>query len=452
MSASNGKPKRLVSYPLYTMGDVGSGLYSVLPSILLMFYMTNVLGIPVALATLAAFVPKIVDLISNPIIGGLSDRTRTRLGRRRPFMLLAAVTVMPTFAMMWIAPYKDPAASAYFVLVMFSLCTLSFCCFVVPFFALNTELARDYHERTALNSYRTSYTFTGAILAGAGAPLIVQMAGGGRHGYLVMGLVMGVIMSAVIFMTFTHAREPERSETDPVPTIRETIAAIGSNRPFAILFGSYFVNITAGGLYGAVLAYFVTYVLGRGEGFLSVMFFMTYGASILSIPFWGWISRSTGKLLAFQASIVMSVLASVCFFFISSATPLPLIIAVVFVQGLSHGGVQVFSFSMLADCVSQGNEGRDSADASAAMFNAVFIAGEKLGFASGALLGGLVFSATGLIATTQGSVAQPESAIDGIRVALSWLPAALNMAAVVMLLFYRPFERKMLAQLKAAEI
>ena len=287
---------------------------------------------------------------------------------------------------------------------------------------------------------------------GAGAPLIVAWAGGGRHGYMVMGLIIGTIMSTVFLVTFSKAREPARPEFEPVPTIRDTIAAIGSNRPFAVLFGAYFLNITSGGLYGAVLAYFVTYGILRNESFISVLFFVIYGSSFISVPLWGWISRKTGKLLALQVSIALTIFASMGFLFIMPITPVAVILAVVFVQGLSGGGVQVMATSMLADCISEGDRRPDAAAGSAAMFNGVFIAGEKLGFATGALLSGIILSAAGLIATTQGSVAQPASAVVGIRFALSWMPAALNSAGVALLMFYRPFERKLLADLRAAEV
>jgi Na+/melibiose symporter-like transporter len=359
-------------------------------------------------------------------------------------MLAGSLTILPTFALIWMSPFTDPESSSYFVLVMFSICTISFSCFLIPFFALNAELPRDYHDRTALNSYRTAYTMIGAVLAGAGAPLVVQFVGGGRNGYMAMGLGMGAIMAIVTFVSFISAREPARHEDEKIPTLRQTLDAITGNKPYIYLFTAYFIHITSVGLFGAVLAYFVTYVLKRDADFLSLLFFLTYGASIAAIPFWVWLSKKVGKFRSFQSCIGLLIVSSVAYAFVTANTSMPILLAIVILNGLSGGAVQVFSFSMLADCIQHGNK-KPGVLTSAAMFNGVFIAGEKLGFASGALLSGIIFAVAGLVETTKGSVMQPESAITGIRVAISLVPAALNVVAITVVSFYSPFERELLA-------
>jgi glycoside/pentoside/hexuronide:cation symporter, GPH family len=438
---SGSQSKRAVSYPLYTLGDLASGIYSVTPSILLMFYMTNVLGAPVALATLAAVVPKVVDLLSNPVIGTLSDRFRSRWGRRRPFILFAALTIMPTFALIWASPFAAPAASAWFVLVTFSLCTLCFGCFVIPFYALSTEIATDYHDRTSLNSIRAVYAMIGCLVAGAGAPFIVAQFGGGRHGYVVLGLVMGAIMAAAVFVTFLSAREPRRAATEATPSLRQTIAALAGARPFFILWVAYFVHIVASGLSGAALAYFVTYVLGRDTNFISLLFLLNFGATILAIPLWTLMGRRIGKFGTFTVALLFQASCGAGYFALDGGTPVALIAVVAIAAGMAEGGIQVFAFSMLADCI-QHQSAREDAVPAEALFSGLFIAGEKMGFAVGALLGGLVFGASGLIVTTQGAVSQPGSAIFGVRMAMSLIPAALNVAAVAVFFLYRTFERE----------
>jgi GPH family glycoside/pentoside/hexuronide:cation symporter len=437
-----------VNFAVYTVGELASGIYTVIPAVLLMFYMTNILGIPVSLATLAAFVPRIVELTSNWIIPGISDRTRTRIGRRRPFMLAGSLTILPAFAAIWFSPFSDPVKSAYYVLGVYSICTLAYSCYVIPFIALNADLPRDYHDRTRLNSFRTAYVFIGMIVAGVGAPLIVDSIGGGRTGYCYMGIIMGAVMALAISVSFTTAREPPTLNSIAAPSIRETLSAIRGNRPYLLLLAAYFTYISSAGLFGTILAYFVTYVLGRNESFLSLIFLVMYVTSVACVPAWNSLSRRWGKLASFQVCIALVVASSVLYLGMNPHTPLPVIMAAVMLFGANAAGVQVFSFSMLADCIHHGNDDL-GAKTSPAMFSGVFLAGEKLGFAAGALLAGSVLGVTGFVATTNGSVAQPPGAIEGMRLSLGLAPIVLNAIALIALRFYRPFERQMLERQRA---
>ncbi|HHM8127193.1 TPA: MFS transporter [Pseudomonas aeruginosa] len=436
------KSKKQVWYPLYTIGDLASGIYSVTPSILLMYYMTNILGIPVALATAAAFLPKIVDLICNPIIGAISDRTSTRLGRRRPFMLFASLLILPSFALIWASPAHSSATiSAYFVIGIFSVCTICFSCFVIPFFALNTEIATDYHDRTSLNSYRTMYSMIGCLLAGAGAPMIVQHFGGGKTGYAMMGIVLGATMAVATFITFITAREPARTSVINPPTLRQAWACVSVNRPYLILLSAYFLHIVGAGIAGASLAYFVTYILQRDTDFLSLLFLLYFGMSVLSIPLYVWLGRKVGKFHAYLTALSLVAIFSSAMFFLDATTPLPLLLAVATLANMHEGGIQVFTFSMLADCVRESSTPVGTSTPSA-MFNGFFIAGEKLGFATGVLLGGAIFIVSGLIETTEGFVHQPQSALTGIGLSVSVVPAVLNLISSLLFIRYKTFDQR----------
>lgn len=431
-----------VKYPVYTMGDMASGCFAVLPAFLLMFYMTNIMGISVALATTVVLVPKLVDLVAAPLVGNLSDRTRSRLGRRRPWMLAASLLILATFPFIWIAPFRTPEHSAYFILAMFSVCTVAVTCFAVPFLALNSELARDYSDRTTLNAYRTLYSCIGMMTAGAIAPLIVALGGGGRHGYSLMGIVIGVMMASVTMITFWSAREPVRPPIDRPPTASQSLAAISSNPSFMMLATAYFIYIAGSGLSGAVLVYFTTYILARGPELLSLIFFVSTGSSIVAIPVWTWFGERAGKLGALMGCFVPALAAPMIFSVVTHDSPLWLVIAAAAVSGLSAGGIQIFFFSMLADSIRHGGRRTIAIDCSA-LLTGFFVASEKLGFAAGALFAGLLFDISGLLTTTEGRVTQPDSAIAGIRLGVTWLPAMLSLGALIVLILYRRFDREL---------
>jgi Na+/melibiose symporter-like transporter len=443
------KPPRLVKYPLYTIGDLSSGIYAVTPSILLMFYMTNILGISVGLATVAAVVPKIVDLITNPLVGSLSDRTSTRLGRRRPFILFAGLTVLPTFLFVWAAPFADPVLSACFVVALFSLCSVCYSAFLVPYCALSSELATDYHDSTSLNSYRATYSMLGCVLAGAGAPLIVEQFGGGRAGYLAMGISMGAIMAASVLTTFFASREPVRRTEAVKLTRAQTCEALANNRPYLLLLVAYFMHIVGAGVVGATLAYFVTYVLHRSADFLSLLFFLSFGASVVAIPMFVWLGKRVGKFGAFAVALILSAVSVAAYVCLSSATPVALVLLIPILVGMSEGGIQVFAYAMLADCIRYG-DGRSNGLHPGAVLSGFFVAGEKLGFAVGALVAGGIFAMAGLIETQQGLTAQPHSAIVGIRLAASAVPTILNIFALVVFWYYRDFDARVVRESPSA--
>jgi Na+/melibiose symporter-like transporter len=433
-------PARLVRYPLYAISDLSTGIYAVTPSILLMFYMTNILGISVGWATAASFLPKVVDVIVGPWIGALSDRSTARLGRRRVFILFGGLTILPTFLLIWTAPFASPVLSACFIIAAFSVCAVCFSAYVVPYSALNTEVAPRYHDSTSLNSFRATYSMIGALLAGAGSPLIVQALGGGKAGYAAMAGVMGGVMMLSILVTYFFSREPQRHVQPPRMRLADMRRCVSDNRPFRVLLLAYFVHIVGSGTVGAGLAYFVTYQLRRDTDFLSLMFFVSFAASILAIPLFAALGKRRGKFFAYGFALCTSALFGTGYFIVGEHTPTSLLILAAALAGISEGGIQVFAFSMLIDSIRHGNASPE-APAAEALMSGLFMAGEKVGFATGVAVAGGIFYLTGLVETTEGFVPQPASAVFGIRLATSLVPVAFHLLSLAIFFAYRSFDR-----------
>lgn len=445
------KLSRPVNYLFYTLGDLSSGIYAVAPGILLMFYMTNILGISVGIATAATVLPKLVDLLVSPVVGGLSDRTFTRLGRRRPFILFAGLTLLPTFFLIWAAPASSPLVSAIFVALMFSLCSFCFATFLVPYCALNTEIAATYQEGTALTSYRGVYSMLGCLLAGAGAPLIVELFNGGKAGYLAMGAVMGAIMSLSILVTFFSSKEPVRNSMTEKLDRSQLWFALTHNPPFLILCSVWLLHMLGAGVITAALAYYVTYVLNQGVEFLSLVFFLSFGSSVLAIPLFLYLGKRVSKYGAFSTALFVSTIAGCGYILLDASTPVAIVLSVVILAGMSEGGNQVFSYSMLTDCIRQGDSRADK-QAPEALLSGIFIAMERLGLTLGALVTGGLLAFTGLIETQEGVTRQPDSAVLAITLAASLIPAGLNALSLVMLWFYRGFDRRVAASAAESDL
>lgn len=431
---------RHLQFFAYGFASIGTGIYTNVPGLLLMFYMTSTIGIDVRLATLAVFAPKIVDVITDPFMGVISDRTRSRFGRRRPYILAGALAIGPLFALLFSVPEFESDLWAFvFVLAAFISSTLAYTIFAVPYISLSVEIPETYHERTSINAYRMAFAMIGLLIAGGVAPLIVDLAGGGREGYRVMSMTLGLFCSAAMLTAFFSTRHVKDSEKPLVLTVRQQFKMVRKNRPFIILFMTYVTQLVGMGCLAAALPFFATYVIGGGNSTIAIIFITLNATAIAVMPLWTLVGRRVSKLKAYALSTGLLVFSYGSLILVGPDYPSNLFLAQVFLTGIGFGGQQLFSFSMLADTVQHGNvEGEGGGEAIYAGF---FTAGEKVGLAFGALVAGSVLGIMGLVETTEGMTAQPDQAILGIRLAFSLIPGSLMAFSLVFMVFYRGFER-----------
>jgi len=430
---------------------MGTGVYTNVPGILLMFYMTNIIGIEIQYAVLAVFAPKIVDVITDPFMGVISDRTRSRWGRRRPYMLAGALAIGPLFAMLFSVPeFDSKLTSFFFVLAAFITSTLAYTIFAVPYVALSVEIPRTYHERTSINAYRMIFVMVGILMAGGIAPMIVDYAGGGREGYLVMSMTLGLFCSAVMLAAFFATRHVKDPEERLLLTVRQQFELVRKNRPFVILFATYVIQIIGMGCIAGSLPYFATYIIGGGNATVAAIFITFNVTAMIAIPIWVLVGRRISKLTAYALSTGLLALAYASLILVGPDYPYDIFLFQVVITGIGLGGQQLFSFSMLADTVHHGNADLEGASGEA-IYAGFFTAGEKAGAAFGALVAGSVLGIMGLVETTEGMTEQTEQALLGIKLAFSLVPAALIVISLVVMSLYRSFERSNAHHLEAAK-
>jgi len=193
----------------YGAGDLGTSITTNLLSFFLLFFFTNVAGLEPALAGLILLVGKIFDAINDPIIGVLSDRTNSKMGRRLPWMIYAAIPFGLTFLAQWIVPSTDKMVLFWYYVIIGIVFNTFFTAVNLPYTALTPEITQDYNERTSLNTFRFTFSIGGSILSLFIAQIIfaffkdpARQTGSCNTGgiqYIVLGAVCAIISSISIY-------------------------------------------------------------------------------------------------------------------------------------------------------------------------------------------------------------------------------------------------------------
>jgi GPH family glycoside/pentoside/hexuronide:cation symporter len=433
----------------YAVGSVGTGGFGTLPGLVLLIYMTNTLGVSPAFAGAAFTVSKIWDVIIDPWIGARSDRSLARTGARRRFMVLGAILLPIFFVLTFAVPPGLPEAlSAAWVLIGFLLSATAFSLFQVPYIALPAELVDSYDARTRLLSARV-IVLTLAILAfGGGAPELVALGSDEYQGYLIMAGAAGVVFLVAFLISSTVERSaratavPQAPGTEPVtglaaPKIgfgmhfRRGWGAVRDSQPYRALLFTFIVQALAIGLMLAGVAYIASEILGTGT---LVLFLSLIAPAIIVTPLWALISRRIGKERAFGIASVVFGLAALSMMLLFWF-PGPWVYLPVAVAGAAYAGLQSLPLAMLPDTVA--HDAETHGPGRAGTFSGVWTAGETAGLAFGGTILAIVLTVTGFIPTVaEQTVEQPASAIVGIVLAFSVIPAALMFLSLISLARY----------------
>jgi sugar (glycoside-pentoside-hexuronide) transporter len=409
----------------YGLGAVGTGAYGTAPSLLLLFFMTDTLGIPAALAAIGLFAAKVWDVVNDPIMGMISDRTRSRWGRRRPYLLAGAIMLGISLSLLFAVPdFASMHARFAWVVGMFFLCSTTFTIFAVPYIAMPAEMTGNYHERTTLMSFRMAFMSAGVLVAGGLAPLVRDAAGGGRGGYAVMSLALGVCCCAFMLASFFATRRVAFTErTEVTVGMREQWSLALANRPFLVLVLVFLTQMISVGSLIGTLPYFVAYVLQRPGSVFTMGFVVLTIASVVAMPGWVMLSRRLGKTRGYTLSLVLFASMNVALLLLDHRTPLAAFYALVAVMGIGFAGTQLFPFAMLPDTIE--HDTARSGLRREGVFSGVWTAAEGTGMALGGLIAGSVLDWHGFIESTTGGATQPASALHGIRIGFAIVPALL---------------------------
>lgn len=380
----------------YAAGSLGSGVFSTVPTVLLLYFCTETLGIASGVAALLITTPKLWSIVWDPFVGAWSDRTATRFGRRRPFLVVGVAGIALAFVAVFSPPPLGPAGLiAWTGASYFALATV-YSLFAVPYVALPAEICADDAERARLVAWRMVVVMVG-VLAGAGlAPILVERLGGGRAGYAAMSVAIAIAcataMSGPILMMRGRDRSAAPANGEPRPPLARQLAEALRSRRFRCLIGAYIAQLTGVGAFSASVPYLVTKAWGRSEGDIGVAMIAMMGATAFAVPLWAALGRRFGEARALAlAAVVFAAVALAIGIVAARVADWPLVLALFVLAGLPFAGLQVLPYTLVAHLV-HAEAGEAGAEG---VFTGVWTATEKLGLALGPGVTGLALAVLG---------------------------------------------------------
>lgn len=433
----------------YAVGSLAAGAFGTVPGFLLVIYLTDTLGVAAAVAGLAVAIPKFWDVIFNPIVGGWSDRTNSRMGPRRPWMLAGALLLPVFFVAMFSVPAGlSPTTSALLVAGAFLVCASAYALFQVPYVSLPAEMTSDYKERTSVVAFRIVALTLGILLSGALAPVLVTAGGGGYTGHTVMAIVIGLFMSVAMIIAVIGTRKAPRTAVPSGQTgLLLAFRTARRNPYFMPLWGAFVLQALANAAALAAVPYLARYIMGN-PGAESILFAALVGPAILVMPVWAWVGKRWDKRSGYVAGSLLY-LVGVLGLLGARGLPSGAVTALVALMGIGYAAMQLFPLAMLPDTVSV--DEAHSGERRSGMLTGLWTAGETGAFAIGPGIVGLILGAFGFVSSSGGGgTAQSDAALNGIVVALSVLPAVAMALSLFLISRYRLTEDQLKRELADA--
>jgi GPH family glycoside/pentoside/hexuronide:cation symporter len=416
--------------------DLGGNMFFTLMGFWTLNFLTDTVGLAAALAGVAVMAGKAWDAVTDPVMGYISDRTLSRWGRRRPYLLFGALPMMLSMWFFFTKPDLTGAA-ALTIWAALALMLLNTAATVIniPYSSLTPELSDDYHERTSLNGYRFGCAIFGTILGAAAVQPLVDSFPSKAQGFSMMGLILGAIMMLTTLLTFFGAKEKIHTKADlPTGGLFATYKAVFSNKPFVLLLLTYAFHIMALTFLQSILVYYTRYVYNRTDLTTIAMLLLLLVAMVF-IPISVLVSKKIGKKRTYQICFVIIASACLIIFAFGHAFGPNFFLVMMVYAGIGVGFSYVAPYAMVPDAIDF--EAAKSGERNEGAYYGMWTFVSKLGTAFSVFLSGVILSLGGYIA---GAV-QSAGSLLAIRLLVGPIPAVIFIGALVVMQFY-PLDEK----------
>jgi len=419
----------------YGLGDTASNFYFQMFMNFLLFFYTDVFGIGAAAAGTMLVIARFWDTALDPVMGVIADRTRTRWGRFRPYLLWGclpmAVTGVATFA----TPQLDATGKLIYAYVTYTLVMMAYTFINIPYSALMGVISPNTQERTTVSTYRFVLSYGGLFAVQAATLPLVKYFGrgmaapfGDQRGFEMVMVIYGIVGTALFLVTFAGTRERVHPAKDESSTLKNDLKDLMHNRPWIMVcFIGVFALCHIAVRMGAILYYFKYYV-GNVEMATLFMLLGTIGV-ILGTSTAATLSKWFGKRRAYMGLMTVASALCVALYFVPREQ-IVLIFAIWIVISMLFAPTSPLLWAFYADTADY-SEWKTGRRATGLVFSAASFS-QKLGWAVGGAMGGWILAWFGF----HPNVAQSDAAQNGIRLMLTIIPAGFGFLSALAVKFY----------------
>ena len=414
----------------YGVGDTASHFVWDMVGFWILIFYTDTFGISAAAAGTIMLIARLWDMISDPIMGIIADRTKTRWGKFRPYILWMALPYSVLAVLTFTTPSFDMTGKIIWAGTTYFLLMTVFTAINLPYSSLSAVMTGDSYERAGLNSYRFVFAFTGQLIVSGTALTLAKYFGNGddAKGYQITLILFSVISFILFMITFKSTKERIPPPKEQTRSLKKDFRNLFKNRPWVILFFVGIISFVMFAIQNLSIAYYFKYYLGKAE---SVQLFNVTGtiALIAAIPFSKYLAKKFGKKTTFIASSLISGLFFILLFLPAEKDIVSIYILNILAK-MAYAPAVPLLWTMLADTADY-SEWKNGRRATGLVFSAATFA-QKAGWGIGGALAGWLLVLFKFVP----NVEQTAYALTGIKLMISVIPGILYMACAIFLFFY----------------
>ncbi len=435
----------------YGLGDMSSSMFWKLMGMYMLYFYTDVFGLAPATVGTMFLITRIWDSVTDPVIGLIADRTHTRWGKFRPYILFGAVPFAVFGILTFVVPDFSYAGKLVYAYITYTLMMMVYSIVNVPYASLLGVMSSDPKDRNTLSSYRMFFAYLGSFVVLALAePLVGAFSGAGEnsseaHGWLYMVVLIGSVCALLFFICFRGTRERVKPMPSGQSSVWTDIKDLARNYPWWILLGAGIAALIFNSIRdGAAIYYFKYYIAPEGHGddifggffpLSSLYLVLGQASNMVGVALAAPVANRIGKKKTYMAAMGLAALLSMAFYSLG-----PDHITLIFIlQGLisiSAGCVFPLLWSMYAD-ISDYSELKTGKRATGLIFSSSSMS-QKIGWTLGGAITGWLLGYYGL----QSNAVQSSEMLSGIRMIVSYFPAVGALLSLVFISFYPLSEKR----------